>query len=449
MKIAIVGAGIAGITQLQMLSGIRGSYEKDDEIVLIHDPDKVYPFFLSSVGNTLLGGYSEQSNFNCTRSFAIKHLGATDYYGTKFIGWGNRTDKNFVLSQDGGSGGGLHLDIEKLRNYIINDGGKCFGENISVLQQTIDKFDIKENTFNINGVEYDIVIDCTEKQPLFAPDDYGTPIISPSNSTLVAEIPLKGNWDFTIEYAAKYGHITGIPLADKQYWAYHYDNSVDVDDIRNDFVSIFGEGLISKYHELDYTPKISNYIIHPEYSSYFRNGNTAYLTETLGFMQNEMEERLAENISEYIYNNGDQDLGTVLNNFGEIIMEMVLPTISFCFQYGSRWDTDYWTKCKEQAINHLEMPFFKHPQYESEWRDNILTDKWGDKEYKKLLNKCYNHALPESSEYTNIPYFIMMYYTWFYELATGLGASYADKFDTFDMIYPPEKHGEIGYKLYE
>ena len=80
MKIAIVGAGIAGITQLQMLSGIRGSYDKDDEIVLIHDPDKVYPFFLSSVGNTLLGGYSEQSNFNCTRSFAIKHFGATDYY---------------------------------------------------------------------------------------------------------------------------------------------------------------------------------------------------------------------------------------------------------------------------------------------------------------------------------------------------------------------------------
>ena len=35
MKIAIVGAGIAGITQLQMLSGIRGSYEKDDEIVSI------------------------------------------------------------------------------------------------------------------------------------------------------------------------------------------------------------------------------------------------------------------------------------------------------------------------------------------------------------------------------------------------------------------------------
>ena len=120
--------------------------------------------------------------------------------------------------------------------------------------------------YNINGVDYDIVIDCTEKQPLIAPDDYGTPIISPSNSTLVAEIPLEGRWDFTIEYAAKYGHITGIPLSDKQYWAYHYDNSVDVDDIRNDFESIFGEGLVSKYHEIDFTPKISNYIIYIHYT---------------------------------------------------------------------------------------------------------------------------------------------------------------------------------------
>lgn len=46
-KIAIVGASIDAFIQLHyLISGKNSSSEYDeDQIVLIHDPDKVYPFY--------------------------------------------------------------------------------------------------------------------------------------------------------------------------------------------------------------------------------------------------------------------------------------------------------------------------------------------------------------------------------------------------------------------
>ena len=45
-----------------------------------------------------------------------------------------------------------------------------------------------------------------------------------------------------------------------------------------------------------------------------------------------------------------------------------------------------------------------------------------------------------------MPLCIMNYYTTFAETATGLGASYSDRFRVLDMCDPPEDYGTIGYE---
>ncbi len=446
-KIAIVGASIDAFIQLHyLISGKNSSSEYDeDQIVLIHDPDKVYPFLLSPVGTALFGGVeSEYTSLNLNRSFAHKHFAATDCHGSKFIGWGNHSNFNVTVTPQVHT----HLDIEKFREYFIKDGGKSFGDNISIIEEKIDSFNIDEYT--INGVEYDYIIDCTEKEPLIAPDDYGTPVNSFTNTVMVLEKPFKGDWDFTIQYAAKYGHVIGIPLGDKQLWAYYYDNTkVAGHEIKDDFVTLFPDEHIPCCEPSEYTftkvehqQKVSNYIIDPTHNRYIRNGRSAFTFEPITCQLQLGVQTLSNIIKDHIYS-GHQMTGT-LQNFGEMASEYMLPLVSFMFQYGSIHDNEFWNNAKKVSCDHLELSVYTHPYDNSDWRDNILTDDWGDKEYKKVLT-VIEHEETRPDGQTALPYRFMEIYSLFYELASGLGASYADKFDSFDIIYPPENFGEIGY----
>ena len=126
-KIAVVGASPAGFVQLASLVKHKLRHKKfaGDEYVLIHDPDKVYPFLLSPVGTALFGGVeSEYTSLNLNRSFAHKHFAATDCHGAKFIGWGNNSNFNVNVSVKGGGLSGqanaIKLAISKaLTNYDL------------------------------------------------------------------------------------------------------------------------------------------------------------------------------------------------------------------------------------------------------------------------------------------------------------------------------------------
>ena len=77
-KIAVVGATPAGFMQLASLVFNRGQYDawKDDEFVLIHDPDKVYPYMMSG---TVPPVFSEISSIiNLTRRWLRKYCDETD-----------------------------------------------------------------------------------------------------------------------------------------------------------------------------------------------------------------------------------------------------------------------------------------------------------------------------------------------------------------------------------
>ena len=91
------------------------------------------------------------------------------------------------------------------------------------------------------------------------------PSIDLTNSYVMIEKPVAGDWNYTIQYAAKHGHITGLPLTDKQIWIYLYDNNLNtVEEIREDFASVFPDENLDEYKIYEYTfkPKVSNYILH-------------------------------------------------------------------------------------------------------------------------------------------------------------------------------------------
>ena len=156
-KIAVVGASAAGFVQLASLQLTKYnlySMFKDDEYVLIHDPDKVYPEMMSGTNPAFFDGLQVLSSV--TKRWMEKYADAKDCHGYKYIGWG-QSDKNFQLSFH--SQTAKFFDIEMFRTAMVKDGGKCFGDGVKIIEEKIDSVLINPDAAIINGVNYDYVID--------------------------------------------------------------------------------------------------------------------------------------------------------------------------------------------------------------------------------------------------------------------------------------------------
>ena len=453
-KIAIVGATPESFIQLALLVNNRryDGKEKygDDEFTLIHDPDKVYPYMLSGIGVAFQEVLEREIYF--TKRWLDKYCDGVDSCGYKYVGWGNRRDKNFMVT-----GCSNTFDIEKFRHHFLEDGGKIFGKNVSIIQQKIDSFSVTDDKCLINNNEYDYVIDCTEKNPLGWEMDYMQPSVTFSNSAIMIEIPEKGHWNYTIEYAAKHGHIVGLPLRDSQRWIYLYDNNIaDELEVVEDFKEVFPNFKFDEtvnggqrtffYKEHSWIPHISNYIIHPENKRYMRNGTALLNIEPASpGTSAESTHFIAEQICRYLYNDNAREREVhdhmLQLQYGSYIIQTLQSFLCFTYQYGSRHDTPYWNRIKEEATEYLNSPIFSHPGAftGNNFLDKIVSDTFTEEDFR-----IAHHSQNASGELI-LPYSWMNNSNMFYEYSIGLGSPYAHLLSTMGETDPPEPFGTIGY----
>tara|TARA_B100001250_G_scaffold410699_1_gene437675 strand:- start:629 stop:1975 length:1347 start_codon:yes stop_codon:yes gene_type:complete len=442
-KIAIVGATMEGFLQLALLLNNRRyngvENYSDDEFTLIHDPDKVYPYMLSGVGVAFQESLEREIFF--TKKWLEKYCDGVDSCGYKYIGWGNRRDKNFMVT-----GCSNTFNIEKFRQKFIDDGGDIWGPNVIIKEQRIDSFEAGMDACIINGDEYDYVIDCTEKLPLGYDQDYMTPSVQFTNSAIIFEKYQPGDWNYTIEYAAKYGHIVGMPLGNMQRWCYLYDSNIcGRDEIEEDFATIFPDEKYNSYHT-DWQPKISNYVIHPTNKRYMRNGN-ALITIEPGSPGTSAESSfiIGEQICRYLYNDNARDreehdhmLQITYTNY---IIQTLQSFVCFSYQYGSRHDTEYWVNAQKNAVEYLNSPCFVHPAVFAgkDFLDVMVSEEFTEEDYRIA------HHKQNAEGGQQLPYDWMNNSNMFYEYAIGLGAPYAKYLKTLGNVEPPEEFGTIGY----
>tara|TARA_B100001250_G_scaffold183594_1_gene158011 strand:+ start:278 stop:1630 length:1353 start_codon:yes stop_codon:yes gene_type:complete len=447
-KIAVVGASPAGFIQLASLVKHKLRYNKfsEDEFVLIHDPDKVWDDMVSGTTPSFFDELSEVTTIS--RRWLKKYADATDCHGYKYVGWGKRRDKNTNLAFRFQTA--AHFDIAKFRQELIKDGGKVFGPDVSIIEEKIDSFELVGSTHcTINGVAYDYVIDCTDKQPLYAPLDYSGPTQEFVDTAVVLEKPIAGDWDFTIEYAGKHGHITGVPLQSKQLWTYFYHQSADFNDVMKDFAEAFPDEDISGYKRtvIDWDPRLSNYLAHPDNNRYLRNGLALINIEPLTGCHHECSRVMANVICQWMWGEFEDD--DLMGMYTELIRNDYQPHLCFMYHFGSRHDTPFWQNAVEKSCEYLRGAYFLHPAYfpGKDWLNEILSDDWGSYDYRRLIS---NEEGDDDLEGRNrvVPYVIMSDYTLFAEICIGFGAPYADKFVTLDMVDPPEEYGTIGYEYY-
>lgn len=73
------------------------------------------------------------------------------------------------------------IDMDKFRTEFIKDGGKIFGDFVTIKEEKIDSFLVDEDKVSINGDEYDYVIDCSEELPMMGEGHYMNPSVMFTN----------------------------------------------------------------------------------------------------------------------------------------------------------------------------------------------------------------------------------------------------------------------------
>ena len=446
-KIAVIGACMEGFLQLCDLVNNKRYGEglttyKDDEYVLIHDPSKASPFSLTGAG--LAFQEMMESEIFFTKRWLKKYCDAVEGCGYKYIGWGNRRDKNFVVQ------GCSHMfDMDMFRAEFIKDGGKIFGDFVTIKEEKIDSFLVDEYKVSINGVEYDYVIDCSEELPMIGEEDYMNPSVMFTNSYALIEKPIPGDFNYTIQYAAKHGHVTGLPYQSKQIWVYLYDNEISTRaEVWEDFKSIFPDEDMSEYksYESTFRPRVSNYILNPNNKRYFRNGN-ALINIDPGSPGTSAQYSMfaSAQICRYLFNEAarnDEIVSQELQlNYNHYVLQTLQSFICFSYQYGSRYDTPFWNKVSKEAREYLDEPYFTMPSiFPGKPVSQILiNDTFSEEDYR------ISHHVDQGEGAKLLPYDWMNNSNMFYEYAIGLGAPYADKLSRLGDTDPPEDFGTICY----
>jgi hypothetical protein len=452
-KIAVVGMSPGGLVQLASLVKARNAFHEeygDDEYTLIHDPDKVNNYMLSGTNPAYFDELVEV--LNLPRRYLMKYANSTDSAGYKFVGWG-AGKKNFFATYNHQLG--AHFDIVALRARLLKEGAKAWGYGVSIVEQKIDGFAVEEDGCVVNGVKYDYVIDCTDKEPLYDPGSYGEPKFCLVDTALVVERPLPGDWDYTMEVAAKYGHITGMPYQDKQIWSYNFKRKDhDENEIFADMQTFFpDEDLKSyKWDKIEYNPSTSAYLI--EYGGrYIRNGAAAVQADPLGGVHHELTQLFANFIDEYLYRSAEQDKVQVLEeiqmDFTDALNDSYMGYMAFLYHLGAKPKTAFWKNGKELAREFLKGPAFLHPAFfpGKEWLDEVLSEKWGQKEYMQVLDQ--NDEVEDAGgRISKMPLVVMSDYCLFFDLAKGLNAPWAKYLTGLETVHPPEKFGTIGYDYF-
>ena len=127
--------------------------------------------------------------------------------------------------------------------------------------------------------------------------------------------------------------------------------------------------------------------------------------------------------------------------YGSYIIQTLQSFLSFTYQYGSRHDTPYWNRIKEEATEYLNSPIFSHPGAftGNDFLDKIVSDTFTEEDFR-----IAHHSQNASGELI-LPYSWMNNSNMFYEYSIGLGSPYAHLLSTMGETDPPEPFGTIGY----
>ena len=450
-RIAVIGAGadaVATVCQLISFRDTQDSVYQDDKITWIRDCSHKVENFGVSVNTLWITALATNTTISTIDYF--KRFDAQQKIGLKFIGFGNRRDKNFHTLFDP-TEISMHLDERKICDfYWENVENQHF--NINRIDKRVNELFFTEDECIIDGESYDFVVDCV-RGGLWDKETYSPAYFNPTDTKLTINRKIPGDWDYTAYIATEHGYLTGIPTQDAQTWVYSYDSDMTTEEEAvEDFNAHCAVKKHCSYKKLESDHKTSEYCIH-ENRLYARCGRALGLNDDLTGFNNYIETDIGEALGEFIFGDNDRPC----NNLQRLEVEDRWrdaqidqgSLMSFYMQFGTKYrQSDFWISTRDKACRLLEDKYLHSTERREVYEkletipdeENIRLDYFrhqAEADDKFFLRQ---RMTDESDE----PYRMIGPYQSFCQAVYGLGAPYASQFPLMSPLWEPsEKGGEI------
>jgi hypothetical protein len=341
-KIAVIGAGSAGV-----LSAAHFTTWLDDswEVVAIYNPKKKILGIGESTNGGFVGLLEKSTNFSLGNPEDLAALDATIKYGSKFKNWRNQSWVNPLLSGNIA----IHFNNRRFKDYVFERLATLWPTQFSVLEgdvREVQNFADHARVVTDGGsFDFDWVIDCMGTPSSF--DGY-----TMSDCTIVDRCRVHTVHDyqyepFTDHIATRDGWMFGVPLAGYKSYGYLYSQAfTETSAAEEEMMRLLG------------TPKLEagNYDAHYSFRCYYanalisgricKNGNKALFFEPL--LANSMFLYIFALRLMYDHIVSGPDVDRCNARFVRAVKEME-DVISYYYQGGSNYQTDFWKASAEKS----------------------------------------------------------------------------------------------------
>lgn len=339
-KVAVIGAGTAGVIQVCMMSYTLD--ERDYDIDWIYDPEM--PIFGIGEATTphLPEIFGDAGFSQCS---LIEELRGTIKFGVKFYGWG-KTHEAFWHEFKPPTYG-VHLDTKALSDYALKYMEQSRFGNVKVVPEKVEKIYSWPDKCEINGRFYDFVIDCGGNDSLLDSIEYSDKkVFTTVNSALVYRKNTPGHWNYSVHYAHKNGWMFGLPLRDRQTWGYTFNrNFTTLEEAKEDFQAILPNEDLSSARHVEWNSRFSTYLINDN-GNYAKNGNALAFIEPLQSISGLHYSGVANLLCFYL---NERMTKKQVNEAYADDCKNWSTTVAYHYQFGSMYDSPFWNDVQERA----------------------------------------------------------------------------------------------------
>jgi len=375
-KIAILGAGSAGLlTATHLCTWLDDSWE----VCAVHDPGKDILGIGESTNGAFISVLERGTNFSLANRGDMAALDATLKLGSKFVGWRARPWINPLLSGNVA----IHFNNRRFKDFVFERLRALWPGQFTVLEAGVREVANYADRVALDtdhgSFDFDYVVDCMGTPPAFE----GYTI---SDCTLVDRCRIHVVRDYAFEpftdhIATRDGWMFGVPLDGYKTYGYLYNQAItDERAAEDEMMRLLGAPSLDAggyKHSYAFRCYHANQLISGRVC---KNGNRALFFEPL----------IANSMFLYIYASrliydhvaGGQEAGKCNDLFVKAVQEME-DVISYYYQGGSTFDTEFWRASARQARARLD----RRPQL-AEYLQKLATLK-----RRGILNAAPGYAL--------------------------------------------------------
>tara|TARA_B110000977_G_scaffold86246_1_gene114911 strand:+ start:2333 stop:3463 length:1131 start_codon:yes stop_codon:yes gene_type:complete len=332
MKIAILGAGSAGILTTGCILKDFKNRGIDCEVTHIYDSNK--PILGVGESTTSEVTFAIGQAFDFIFATEAKELNSTTKYGTQYIDW---REKEIIFPFQSGYHA-IHFDARDFAEMGLKRLQKMYS-NYRRVDANVEYKDL---------TEYDYVIDCRGRPTDFSDYEECNLVL---NSALVYDDPTPSDFGFTKHVAHKYGWMFVIPLQHRTSHGFLYNNEFCTRKEAEDELIRITEASDddrSNFRTFDLKPYYCKKTID---GKILKSGNRAVFFEPMSANSLYMTVKNVEIHSQYIRGEITQDKA---NELCILNYRAVEDLINLIYHGGSIYENEFWDWAKETSSKRIE-----------------------------------------------------------------------------------------------